>query len=210
MKSGMRKSVCQKSSDNDGRRKAEQKFAAGTGKKFRVGAMSLGGGGRRGNGDRDERFDQPNRQPSLRRQLARRDVGRDQSRNAHGHAAPAGNGGELRRTFHGFANVAKMVGSARVDGDWHAGRRTKWAGQRHRGIIARQAIFVKYFILQSKRLDKDLFAVAIASQDGVKADCEYVNEHPDAVAHHVDFGGGRMRPTNGNFDGAQSIAAGEK
>ena len=115
------KRVRQQAAHHDGRRKAQQKFAAGPGEQLGIGAMRLGGRGRSGNGHGDERFHQPNIQPALAASVCREaKIRRDQSGDAHGHAAPARHGGEFRGALHGFANVAKMVGGARVDGNRHA------------------------------------------------------------------------------------------
>ena len=51
---------------------------------------------------------------------------------------------------------------------------------------------------------------AIAAADGVEADGEDINEHANAITHHVDFGGRRVRPANRNFDRGQSVAASEE
>ena len=48
---------------------------------------------------------------------------------------------------------------------------------------------------------------AVATEKRVPANGEHINEHLNAVAHHVDLGGGRMRPAHGNFGGRQAMVA---
>ena len=80
--------------------------------------------------------------------LAGRDTGGGQSGNAHGHAAPAGDGGKFGGALHGFADVAKMVGGASVNGD--GTRMTERRGPRSAmsSMVKSREIAVKYFIAQ--------------------------------------------------------------
>jgi len=48
---------------------------------------------------------------------------------------------------------------------------------------------------------------AVAAEKKVRANGEHINEHLNAVPHHVDLGGRRMRPAHGNFRGLQAMAA---
>lgn len=75
---------------------------------------SCGGGGDR---DGDECFDEPDGNPTTRSGLAGGREGRGDGGEPHGDATPTGYGGEFAGRLHGLANVAKMVGSAGVDGN---------------------------------------------------------------------------------------------
>src|SRR5208283_609302 len=60
-------------------------------------------------------------------------------RNAHGHAAPAGHGGEFPSAFHGFADIAEVIRGAGVNGNRFAGGSADGAGRRHAArIVARR------------------------------------------------------------------------
>ena len=48
---------------------------------------------------------------------------------------------------------------------------------------------------------------AVATEKRVPANGEHINEHLNAVAHHVDLGCRRMRPAHGNFGGLQAMVA---
>ena len=136
----------QQSANDDWRSKAEEKFAARAREKRRIRAMRLGGGRRCRDGHRDKRFDEPDGKPSARRRLPRGNEGSHKRRNAHGHAAPSRNGGELRRALHGFANVFEMIGGARVYGDCFALIRAERSGGYHAHRLAQNRDSVKYFI----------------------------------------------------------------
>src|SRR4029077_5077410 len=112
--------------------------------------MRFGGRGRRCNGDGDEGFNKPHRQPCARRSLSRRNEGRDDGRKAHGHTAPAGHGREFPRALHGLADVAQMVGGASVNGDGLAVGGAKRTSTGHGGTLATSRQCVKYFVTQSQ------------------------------------------------------------
>lgn len=132
--------------DDDGRRETESELAAWSGEKSGVCAAGFGGRSGRGDGDGYERFDKPDDKPGAHGSLARSDSGSGESGDAHGDAAPTGNGGELDGALHGFADVAKMIGGASVDGDGLA-RNAECARERHREKIAGGVGPVKYFVL---------------------------------------------------------------
>src|ERR1700722_179883 len=79
--------------------------------------MCFGGGRWRGNDHGDERLHKPNAKPGARCCLQRSDTGGYYRGDPHGHAAPSRNGGKFRSRLHGLANIAKMVGSPRINGD---------------------------------------------------------------------------------------------
>src|SRR5690242_16461400 len=146
----LKKSVGQQCAHHNRRSKTQQEFAAGPRKEPGIGAVRLSGSGGRGNGYGDEGFGEPDGKPSARSDLSRSDESRDQRGDAHGHAAPARHSGKFRGPGHGFADIAKMVGGASINGDGLAAGRTKrpW-GRRHRVSLRYGITFVKYFVLQS-------------------------------------------------------------
>src|SRR5258708_18755766 len=54
-----------------------------------------------------------------------------------------------------------------------------------------------------------LFGLAVPPPQRVPADGKHVDEHLNAVAHHVDFSGRRMRPAHRNFRRLQSVVPGQ-
>src|ERR1700730_18619028 len=93
--------------------------------------MRFGSRGRGGYGHRDKRFHQPYAKPGTRRGLHGSDLGGKYRGEPHRHAPPSRNGGKFRRRFHGFAYVAKMVGSPRVDGNGTGSRSGEGAAFQH-------------------------------------------------------------------------------
>jgi hypothetical protein len=115
----------EQAANDDGRSETQYKFAAGAGKQRGIGAMRFGSCSGSGNGDGDESFGEPDGNPSARSSLAMSQPGTGNSGDAHGDPAPSWDGGELGGALHGFADVAKMVGGASVNGDGLVTRRAK-------------------------------------------------------------------------------------
>src|SRR6267154_1568388 len=90
----------------------------------------------RGKGHGDEGFDQPDCQPSARRDLPGGRQCGHQRGDPHGHPAPTGHSGKFGSALHGFADVAEMIGGASVDGDGLAWRRVQRTGGRHASSLA--------------------------------------------------------------------------
>src|SRR6266849_696433 len=137
VRTGLEQRKRQQASDQNRRRKTEQKLASGSGKERGIRAMRFRGSRRCGNRHGNEGFDKPDRQPGTRRVLSRRDDRCGDCRKAHGHAAPAGHGGELRGAFHGLANVAEMVGGTSIDGNGLAVGRAQRTGAGHKNNLGR-------------------------------------------------------------------------
>src|ERR1700736_4179363 len=79
--------------------------------------MRFGGCRGSGNGHGDEGLHKPYAKPGTRCSLHGSDTSGHYRGDAHGPATPSGNGSKFGSRFHGFAYVAKMVGSPRVDGN---------------------------------------------------------------------------------------------
>src|SRR5437588_10214328 len=185
--------------------------------------MRLGSRSGRGDGDGDESFDQPNDEPGAGRCMARRDEGRNQSSDAHGHTTPARHGGKFRSAGHGFADVAEMVGGASVNRNGLAARRAKRTrGGSHKAEFSGRPYGCQV-LCGTKSWERAAATCwgcrqawhegsglpGVAAEEGVPADFENVEKHLDAVAEHADFGGGGMAPAHGNFRGAQAVMTGQ-
>src|SRR5580704_11962401 len=93
--------------------------------------MSLGGGRGAGDGHGDEGFGEPDGEPGAGRCLARGGDGCGDGGDAHGDSAPAWDGGKFGGAFHGFADIAKGVSGASVDGNGLVAGGAEWAYGRH-------------------------------------------------------------------------------
>src|SRR5215472_9191361 len=157
--------VGQEPADNDGRSKTQQKFSSGPGEEPGIGAVRLGCRGGRGDGHRDECFQEPNDEPGTSTGLPRSDVRRGHRGDAHGHPAPARHRGKFRGARHGFADVAKMVGGAGIDGDRLAAGRAHGTGSRHGPTLA-ALLYVCQVLCIAKcgaHLNRGLSTVAVES-----------------------------------------------
>src|SRR5256885_5070651 len=114
-----------------------------------IGAVSLGGGRGSGDGYGNERFNEPDGEPGAGRRLLLGGEGSGNGGEPHSNSAPTRDGGKLRSASHGFANVAEMVGGARVNGDGVGFGGAQGANGSHgRRIVGRRGD-VKYFAVQS-------------------------------------------------------------
>src|SRR5438270_13565117 len=93
--------------------------------------MGFGSGGWRGDGDSDKGFEEPDGEPGTWRSLASGNESGGKRADAHSDAAPPRDGGKLCGAFHGFADVAEVIGGARVNGNGLRRRRAKGGGKRH-------------------------------------------------------------------------------
>src|SRR3989441_4194050 len=61
-----------------------------------------------------------------------------------------------------------------------------------------------------RKSSASLPVLRVAAEEPVPADGEHFAEHAQAVAEDVNLGLWVVRPTHGNFDGAQAVAFGEE